>query len=178
MSRSSSHRVDFVVVGAGIAGASVAAALAERGSVAVLEMEEHPGYHSTGRSAALYSAIYGNSVIRALSRASRPFLFDPPPGLTEHPLVTPRPTLYFAREDQLGSLERMRIDEDVRTCTKPVDGAGAAAMVPIFRPGYVAAASLDPTSADLDVDALHQAFLRRARALGAEVAVGSAVREV
>src|SRR5436305_15291636 len=87
MSSSSSHKVDFVVVGAGIAGASVAAALAERGSVAVLEMEEHPGYHSTGRSAALYSAIYGNSVIRALSRASRQFLFEPPSGFTPHPLV-------------------------------------------------------------------------------------------
>ena len=52
---SPSPRVDFIVVGAGIAGASVASALAERGSVVVLDMEEHAGYHTTGRSAALYS---------------------------------------------------------------------------------------------------------------------------
>jgi len=67
--------------------------------VVVLEMEDHAGYHSTGRSAALYSAIYGNKVIRALTRASRQFLFDPPAGFAPQPLVTPRPTLYFARED-------------------------------------------------------------------------------
>ncbi|HEX4780990.1 MAG TPA: FAD-binding oxidoreductase [Usitatibacter sp.] len=173
-----SRRVDFVVVGAGIAGASVASALAARGSVAVLDMEDHAGYHSTGRSAALYSEIYGNPVIRALTRASREFLFDPPTDFTSHPLVSPRPTLYFAREDQVASLQRMRADEDVRVGTRLLDAESAGAMVPIFRPGYLHAGALDPDSADIDVDALHQAFLRRARAQGGSVALGSAVREV
>jgi len=171
------HRVDFVVVGAGIAGASVASALAARGSVAVLDMEEHAGYHSTGRSAALYSAIYGNPVIRALTRASREFLFEPPAGFSPHPLVSPRPTLYFARKDQVTSLERMRGDEDVRAGTELIDGKCALSLVPIFRPGYVRAAALDRGSADIDVDLLHQAFLRRTRALGGRIALGSAVRE-
>src|SRR3954464_11852903 len=117
-----SRRVDFVVVGAGIAGASVASALAPRGSVAVLDMEEHAGYHSTGRSAALYSAIYGNPAIRALTRASREFLFNPPDDFAPHPVVSPRPTLYFARADQVGSLERLRADEDVRSGTELLDG--------------------------------------------------------
>ena len=174
---SHSHRVDFIVVGAGIAGASVAAALAARGSVAVLEMEEHAGYHSTGRSAALYSAIYGNAVIRALTRASRDFLFEPPADFAPVPLVSPRPTLYFARADQLQSLERMRSDEDVRAGTELIAADRAESMVPIFRPGYVSAAALDPTSADIDVNALHQAFLRRTRARGGRIALGSAVRE-
>lgn len=171
------HRVDFVVVGAGIAGASVASALAARGSVAVLDMEEHAGYHSTGRSAALYSAIYGNPVIRALTRASREFLFEPPAGFSPHPLVSPRPTLYFAREDQVASLERMRVDADVRAGTELIDGERAASLVPIFRPGYVRAAALDRASADIDVDLLHQAYLRRTRALGGRIALGAAVRE-
>ncbi|HEY2628667.1 MAG TPA: FAD-binding oxidoreductase [Usitatibacter sp.] len=174
---SSSHKVDFVVVGAGIAGASVAATLAERGSVVVLDMEEHAGYHTTGRSAALYSKIYGNSVIRALTRASHEFLFRPPADFALHPLVSPRPTLYFAREDQAASLDRMRADEDVKTGTKLLDASSAASMVPIFRPDYLHAAALDPESADIDVHELHQAFLRRTRALGGRIALGAAVRE-
>jgi D-arginine dehydrogenase len=50
-------------------------------------------------------------------------------------------------------------------------------MVPIFKPGYVHAAALDRGSADVDVDLLHQAFLRRTRALGGRIALGAAVRE-
>src|ERR1700679_1439260 len=77
---------DIIVIGAGIAGASVAAHLAETRRVLLLEREERPGYHSTGRSAALFTEIYGNATIRALTRASRDFLFDPPPGFSEGPL--------------------------------------------------------------------------------------------
>ncbi|QJR10361.1 FAD-dependent catabolic D-arginine dehydrogenase DauA [Usitatibacter rugosus] len=172
-----SHPVDFVVVGAGIAGASVASALASRGSVAVLDMEEHAGYHSTGRSAALYSAIYGNATIRALTRASREFLFEPSADFSSVPLVSPRQTLYFAREDQMASLERMRSDDDVKAGTELVDAVRAASLVPIFKPGYVHAAALDAGSADIDVDALHQAYLRRTRSLGGRIELGAAVRE-
>jgi D-arginine dehydrogenase len=174
---SNSNKVDFVVVGAGIAGASAAAALAERGSVAVLDMEEHAGYHTTGRSAALYSKIYGNAVIRALTRASHEFLFRPPADFAPHPLVLPRPTLYFARADQSASLDRMRADDDVKAGTELLDASRAASMVPIFRPGYLHAAALDPDSADIDVHELHQAFLRRTRALGGRIVLGAAVRE-
>jgi D-arginine dehydrogenase len=172
----SPRRFDFVVVGAGIAGASVAASLAERGDVALLDMEDHAGYHSTGRSAALYSAIYGNAVIRALTRASRDFLFTPPADFAAHPLVSPRPTLYFAREDQLPSLQRMRNDEDVKAGTALLDSQAAASLVPIFKPGYLAGAALDEGSADIDVHGLHQAFLRRASGLGARIALGAPVR--
>ena len=172
---SQSRRFDFVIVGAGIAGASVAAALATRGSVAVLETEEHAGYHTTGRSAALYSAIYGNAAIRALTRASRDFLFAPPGDFAPHPLVASRPTLYFARQDQLPALDRMRADADVKAGTQLLGGIDATSLVPIFKPGYVSAAALDPDSADIDVDALHQGFLRRTRALGGRIELGAAL---
>ena len=81
---------DFIVVGAGIAGASVASMLAPHASVAVLEQESQLGFHSTGRSAALFSETYGTPMTRALTRASRTFLASPPPGFAEHPLLTPR----------------------------------------------------------------------------------------
>lgn len=81
---------DILIIGGGIAGASVGANLAGDAKVALIEREARPGYHSTGRSAALFSEIYGNELIRALSRASRGFFFDPPPGFAAVPLVTPR----------------------------------------------------------------------------------------
>jgi D-arginine dehydrogenase len=163
------HEVDFLVVGAGIAGASVAAHLAPRARVAIVEREDHPGYHTTGRSAALFSAIYGNAVVRALTRASRAFLFEPPAGFAPTPLVRPRATMYFARPDQLAALERFRLDADIRAATRLLSASEARACVPVFRAGYLGGAALEEGSADIDVHALHQGFLRRARAHGAQL---------
>jgi len=169
------HAVDFIVVGAGIAGASAAAHLAQRARVAIVEREEQPGYHTTGRSAALFSAIYGNAVVRALSRASRPFLFEPPLGFAATPLVRPRATMYFAREDQLAALARLRTDADIHAATRLLSAEEAHARVPAFRAGYLGGAALEEGSADIDVHALHQGFLRLARAHGASLHCGTPV---
>src|SRR5438105_4121245 len=72
--------IDFLVIGGGIAGASVGYHLSRAGRVSVLEMEDAPGRHATGRSAALFTEYYGNAVVRALTRASRDFFLAPPPG--------------------------------------------------------------------------------------------------
>jgi len=169
------REVDFIVVGAGIAGASVAAHLAPRARVAIVEREDQPGYHTTGRSAALFSAIYGNAVVRALSRASRPFLFEPPAGFAATPLVRPRATMYFAREDQLAALERFRADADIHAATRFLSAAQSLALVPAFRAGYLGGAALEEGSADIDVHSLHQGFLRLARAHGARLHCGTPV---
>jgi D-arginine dehydrogenase len=166
---------DFIVVGCGMAGASVAARLSTRGSVALLEMESQPGVHSTGRSAALFSEIYGNATIRALSRASRPFLFETPSGFSPVPLVSPRSTLFFGREDQREALERFRDDAFVRDATRTVDASEARELMPLFAPGHVAGGVLDPASADIDVHAMHQGFIRMARANGAHLHLDAAV---
>jgi choline dehydrogenase-like flavoprotein len=81
---------DVLIIGAGIAGASAAYFLAPHCSVLVLEREAQPGYHATGRSAAMYSETYGNATVRAITTASKPFYFTPPPGFADYPLVTPR----------------------------------------------------------------------------------------
>jgi D-arginine dehydrogenase len=88
--------VDFAIVGAGIAGASLAWRLAAHGSVRLLEAEDQPGLHSTGRSAAMFMASYGPPQVRALTRASRAFYAAPPAGFTETPLLAPRGALYVA----------------------------------------------------------------------------------
>src|SRR5579883_2239203 len=82
--------LDYAVIGGGIAGISVAAELSRSHKVLLLEREPHLAYHTTGRSAAIYSETYGNRTIRALSSASRPFFEHPPEGFTAQSLLTPR----------------------------------------------------------------------------------------
>ena len=151
---------DILVIGAGIAGASVAAHLAETRSVILVEREERPGYHSTGRSAALFTEIYGNATIRALTRASRRFLFEPPAGFCESPLMRPRGCLYIATSEQLAALSEFRALPDIAPATRTLDLGEAHELCPILRPEYVAAALLEPDCADIDVHGLHQGYLR------------------
>ena len=169
----SPRRSDVLVIGAGIAGASVAAELAPGRRVVVLEMEDQPGYHTTGRSAAVFAECYGNRLVRALTRASRPFLERAPPGV-EAPLLAPRGWLSIARRDQLerlGHLERELLASG--GTVQPVSEAEARALVPILRRGHVAAALLDRSAMDIDVHALHHFYLRRLRAAGGETVTGA-----
>jgi D-arginine dehydrogenase len=154
------NQADFIVIGAGIAGASIAAQLAESRSVVLIEREDRPGYHSTGRSAALFTEIYGNLPIRALTRASRRFLFEPPSGFAQGPLVRTRGCLYIATGAQLDALAEFAALPDVAPATRAISVAEAHALCPILRDGYVAAALHEPASADIDVHALHQGYLR------------------
>jgi D-arginine dehydrogenase len=154
----------FAIIGAGIAGASLAYELAAHGSVVLLEAEDFPGYHTTGRSAALFSETYGNAIIRALTSASRDFFAAPPAGFAATPLLSPRGTLIIARADQQPSLDR-HFHETPQLI--PISAAEARARVPVLRPDIVAAAGYDEAAMDIDVHALHQGFLRGAKARGA-----------
>jgi len=170
---------DVVVIGAGIAGASVAAELASRCRVVVLEREEYPGYHTTGRSAAVFSEGYGNEVVRALTRASRPFLEAPPPGFSEHPLLAPRGWMFIAREDQVDRLEEVKKEIATtggRLCA--MAPGEATERVPILRREYLAAALWDASAMDVDVHALHQGYLRRVRGAGGQIITSARVVEL
>lgn len=161
---------DFAVIGAGIAGASVAHELAARARVIVLERESQPGYHTTGRSAALYTETYGNAAMRALTTASKAFYLHPPPGFADGPLLTPRGTLLVAGSAQLGALQATR-----DACAALVDNlewwdaAQVRARVPAFAPGQVAAGLYEPDAMDIEVHRLHQGYLRGLRARGGEI---------
>jgi D-arginine dehydrogenase len=134
-----SQNCDFLVIGAGMAGASVAYHLAEQGRVLVLEQEPQPGYHSTGRSAALYSETYGNAAIRALTTGSGPFYRNPPDGFAEYPLIQPRGVYWIAREDQLDTLQKT-YDEIQKLCStlRKLGPAEAFERVPVLRPDQLA----------------------------------------
>ncbi len=161
---------DFVVIGAGMAGASAAYFLSAEGSVLMLEMESQPGYHTTGRSAALFTEAYGNAPIRALTTGGRRFLIDPPDGFAETPILTPRGALFVGRDDQMAALDAAYDAgaEHLDTMQR-LTGREVRELVPVLREGYVAAGVLEPEAMDIDVNALHQGFLRGARGRGAQL---------
>ena len=166
---------DFIVIGGGMAGASAAAHLSRRGAVALLEREAQAGYHSTGRSAALFSTIYGSAPVRALTRASQAFLFESPSWFTPTPLVSPRSTLFFATREQHALIASFREDDDVAANTQVLDAAQADALVPAFKRDYLGGAVLEPGSADIDVAALHQGYLRHAKSRKTTVLLDCAI---
>jgi D-arginine dehydrogenase len=161
---------DFLIVGAGIAGASVGYWLAPHGRTVVLERERQPGYHSTGRSAAMVIDSYGPRQVRALTAASRTFFAQPPTEFADEPLLAPRSAMMVARPDQEALLDKHY--DVVRSSTERaqrLSARGARTQVPVLRPEQVIGAVLDPTSSDVNVHALHQGYLRGIRQAGGHV---------
>ncbi|MGH8146758.1 MAG: NAD(P)/FAD-dependent oxidoreductase [Rhodanobacteraceae bacterium] len=159
----SATELDVIIIGAGIAGASVAAQLSRDVRVAVLERESQPGYHTTGRSAAIFSEIYGNAPIRALSRASRSFFFDPPAGFSDAPLVGKRGSLFIARTDQVDRLDAFAALPEVASATQRLSAQEACASCPVLRESYLGATLFEPAASDMDVHALLHGYLRQMR---------------
>ncbi|UCZ87335.1 FAD-binding oxidoreductase [Pseudomonas sp. L5B5] len=155
---------DFIIIGAGIAGASTGYWLSRHGRVVVLERESHPGYHSTGRSAALYTAAYGTPQVRALTVASRAFFDQPPEGFCEHPLLTPRGEMTVDFVNDPAELQRQYLSAKASVPQMQLlDADEACARLPILRRDKVHGALYDPTASDIDTDALHQGYLRGLR---------------
>ena len=160
---------DFIVCGSGIAGSSIAFELAAHGSVLVVEREDRHGYHTTGRSAAMYIESYGAAPIRALTAASRAFFDDPPAGFADYPLLTPRGALTIAPKDRLAGLDGLGEEiTEAGAAWRRLSGEEARAMVPALRPEAAAGAVYEPNASDIDTNALHAGFLRLAKGRGAE----------
>lgn len=161
---------DILVIGGGIAGAGIAAALAGSRDVVILEQEQRPGHHSTGRSAAIFIQNYGNAVIRSLSAASRPLFDTPEPEFFPEPLLSPRGIMFVADEQDLQQHKDLLRQSDGLAAIAIED---AVAHVPLLRPERIAAAAYERDACDIDVNALHQGWLRKARRAGARVLAGA-----
>ncbi|MDJ0926746.1 MAG: FAD-dependent oxidoreductase [Gammaproteobacteria bacterium] len=169
--------VDFLIVGAGIAGVSVAWQLADQHTVILLEAEDQPGFHATGRSAAFFLATYGNAAIRALTAASRDFFDQPPPGFTEHPLLEPRGCLIIAGTNQRAGLREQFAElREGSTELSFQPGEFALERVPVLRSEQVSACIWEPDAQRIDVNALMQGYLRGCRQQGAQIVTNARVQ--
>lgn len=153
---------DIVIVGAGMAGASLAAELAPHADVLVLEAEDRPGFHATGRSAAFWVESYGGPLVLPLTVASGPYLAD-------HGFLIDRGGLNIARDDQRADLDRFeRLYSDAGIRLERWDRARMEAHVPGLLPDWVEAV-MEPDSKDIDVGGLHNHYLGIARRGGVEI---------
>jgi D-arginine dehydrogenase len=151
----------IVVIGAGIAGASIAAELAESESVNLVEMESQPGYHTTGRSAALYAPSYGPEAVRVLTKASLRFFCQLNPTFWLNQVLLPRGAMFIAARGQEASLEKLYADIGVTPDVALISREEALKRCPLLRGDYVSEAMLDVGAMDMDVSALHQGYLKR-----------------
>jgi D-arginine dehydrogenase len=168
---------DVLIIGAGIAGASAAFHLGGRARIVVVEREDAPGYHSTGRSAAMFTETYGPPAIRLLTTASGPFLRTPPKGFSEVPLLGPRGVLFLARPDQGAMLDQHEAwARSTGAHVERLDAEAMVRLVPALRRDYLGQGMIEPAASDIDVAALHQGYLRGAKAKGARLVCDADVR--
>lgn len=159
--------IDFLVIGGGIGGISVASRLAPLGKTVVVEAEEGLGYHATGRSAAMFEESYGLPSTRALNRASRAFL-------EEAGVLAPRGFMIVGTEE-----DREAFDADMASMgMEPITVAEAREMVPILNPEVVTRAGWHAEAWDIDVDLLLQGYAREVRAHGGEIRLKSPVTAI
>ena len=166
---SSANEFDVIVIGAGIAGASVAYRLSKQVRVLVLERESQPGYHSTGRSAAMFMETYGTPQIQALTRAGRAFFEQAQSSaFTEQPVLHPRGCIYVARPDQKEELDNMYADALVLSPNVEfIDPDKIVEMAPCMKKELLYGGVLERNAEDIDVDVLHQGYLKGMKKNGA-----------
>ena len=176
MSQPGGRTADFLVVGAGIAAASAGFFLAPHGRVLLLERESQPGYHSTGRSAALFMESYGTAQVRALTLASRAFFENPPAGFTDHPVLSPRGAMMVATPHQQAEmLAHWDVLKSISPSGRLLDAKEARELTPVLRPGRLLGGVYEPDASDMDVHAIHQGFLRGVRRAGGGIVADAEV---
>lgn len=173
-----SRGADFVVIGGGIAGASLAYELAAHGSVILLEAESRAGYHATGRSAALFSETYGNATVRALSAASRSFLESPPEDFDGH-VLSQRGAIQIGRStdaDELG--EFVRECQLIQPSVQLIQWPDILRLVPILREDAAAIGAYEPDAREIETSRMHQGYLRGLRRRGGTVVTSARITRI
>lgn len=155
-------RCDIAIIGAGMAGASLAAEIGDAADVVLIEAEAQPGYHSTGRSAAFWSETYGGPAVQPLTSASGDWL-------RQGGFLAPRGALHLAAPGRPGELDALAAEFDGSGIRLDrIDRASIATIIAGVRPGFDDALT-EPSCADIDVAALHAHYLARARRAGARM---------
>lgn len=167
---------DIVVIGAGIAGASLAASLAATARVLLLEREARPGMHSTGRSAAMFHLTYGGPRVQPLSALALEHFRQMDSRFWPHPVLSPRGMVMIAAPEGEAALARQIAQSS--GALVPVTPAEARSRFPLLRPEAFCAAAIDDSGQDIDVDALHQGYLRQFAARGGTLMCSTAITRI
>lgn len=156
-----------------MAGASLAAEVAPYASVLLLEMEALPGYHATGRSVAFWSESYGGPGVQPLTTASGPFLRSPEPAFSPRPFLGERGAIHIGREGDTDAMAAfVREYGSLGIDLRPLDSVGVKQRIKGVRPDWVHGIE-ESSTADIDVAALHAAYLSAAKKSGATLASGT-----
>ena len=155
---------DVIVVGAGMAGTSVAAELSKRYSVVLVERESHPAMHATGRSAATYIPSYRaeNPALRLLTRASGAFLKSPPAGFAKNALLKPRGLMTLLRG--MGGVswtqELTNLNSLLEYPITMLPASDVQSRLPELSAEWLSDAWWEADVHDIDVHGLHQGYLK------------------
>jgi D-arginine dehydrogenase len=168
---------DILIIGGGIAGLSLAAALAREARVTVLEAEPHIGFHSSGRSATMVHYALGDRLVRELTLASRPFFDDPPDGFSDAPLGKRMPVLVFARDEEAAALDALGAELAMFAPMERLDAAAVAQLCPLLRPEERHGIA-DHDGLRLDPHALLQGNLRVLRHAGGAIVTGARIAAI
>jgi D-arginine dehydrogenase len=170
---------DFLVIGGGIAGVSAAYELARHGSVVVLEQEGTPGYHTTGRSAAISSLNFISPVVQALTVVSRDFLARAPECFGEYPLTSFRQSLWVTQHHQLAAHELMRQEAiDRKYKVRELSADEVIQRCPVLRRDRVAKGLIEEDTLDLDVHGMLHGYIRGVRASGGTLVLNAEVESI
>ncbi|GAO78766.1 glycine oxidase [Sphingopyxis sp. C-1] len=167
---------DVLIVGAGIAGASLAAALAPSRRVMLVEAEEAPGYHATGRSAAFWHESYGGVAVQPLTHASFEALNNPDPEFSDMGFLSPRGALTLGRQSDAAAVDAFVAEFAAQGVdVVRMSGAEVSGRIPGLRPEWSEAA-YESACRDIDVARLHAAYLRAAKRAGARLVTRAPLR--
>jgi D-arginine dehydrogenase len=155
------QQFDVLIVGGGIAGASLGAQIAGQVRTVIIEAEAHCGMHATGRSAAFWLESYGGPHVAVLSAASRDFLANPPADFSDYGFLRERGAVHLT-QDVLPELPEGVV-------SRVVEREELERLVPGIRPQW-RRALLEPGCADIDVAGLHASYLRKFRREGGTLA--------
>ena len=171
---------DFLIIGSGMAGMSAAYRLSKYGKVTVLEKENLLGYHTTGRSAAFFTENYGNKIIRAITKASRFFLENPPACFKDNELMTKYGgSLFIANKNQSNIVDKeLKYAQSVSANVFEIDKKSVLNMVPIIKEEYLDRAIHEPDSKVMDVDLIHQGFARGLKENNGKILFNEEAKEI
>jgi D-arginine dehydrogenase len=169
---------DVVIVGAGIAGASMAYSLVQRGcrDVTIVEKEDSPGYHTSGRSAAVLSQLDVDEIFMKLSIMSTPFFYDPPEGFTDVPLIHPNGILVVGQGAPFKFLRALaRLSRRLGIASEDWGPEETVAKLPALEREFLDGGIFILKDGTLDVHGLLWGFLNGAKRGGARLELNAEV---